>query len=184
MMKWFIRKRLTAFETKFGYDASYMRYVLDTDFSAFLRFAKAAGAVSGYRKDTPIDLYTACMLTGVMLADCGPCAQLGITMALQQGVPATTIAKIVRGNDDEMTEPCRIGARFARAVLARSAEADTLREEIETKYGKRAVISLGLALVGSQLYPTFKYAIGFGHACRRLEVGDQIITPKHAVAVA
>jgi hypothetical protein len=184
MMKWFIRKRLTAFENKFGYDASYMRHVLDTDFSAFLRFAKAASALSGYRKDAPLDLYTATGLTGVMLADCGPCAQLGVTMALQQGLPATTIAKIVRGNDAEMTEPTRLGARFARAVLARSSEADELRAEIEAKYGKRAVISLGLALVASQLYPTFKYAIGFGHACRRLEVGGQIITPKHAMASA
>lgn len=183
-MKWLIRKQLASFEKKFGYDVSYMRYVLDTDFSAFIRFARAARAVSHYRKDVPIDLYTACMLTGVMLADCGPCAQLGVTMALQQGVPATTIAKIVRGDDADMTEPCRLGARFARAVIARSGQADDLRAEIEAKYGKRAVISLGLALVGSQLYPTFKYAIGFGHACRRLEVGDQIITPKHAVAVA
>jgi hypothetical protein len=184
MMKWLIRKRLTAFEKKYGYDATYMKHVLDTDFRAFMRFARAATAVK-HRKDTPIDLYCATSITGLMVADCGPCTQLAVLMALEEGVPAATIAKIVRGNEDEMTEPTRLGARFARAVLARSPAADELRAEIEKKYGPRAVITLGLALVGSQLYPTFKYAIGYGHACQRIEVGNQVITPKlHAVAAA
>jgi hypothetical protein len=183
MLKWFIRNRLTAFEKKFGYDASYMRHVLDTDFGAFRRFARAAASLSGYRKDVPIDLHAAVGLTGTLVADCGPCTQLGVTMALQQGVPATTIAKLIRGDETEMTEPTRLGAKFARAVLARSPAADDLRAEIERKYGPRAVITLGLALVGSQLYPTFKYAIGYGHACQRIEVGNQVITPKlHGVA--
>jgi hypothetical protein len=185
MMKWFIRKRLAAFERKFGYDASYMRHVLDTDISAFMRFGRAASSLSGYRKDVPIDLHAAVGLTGTLVADCGPCTQLGVTMALQQGVPAATIAKIIRGDETEMTATTRLGARFARAVLARSAMADDLRAEIEQKYGPRAVISLGLTLVASQLYPTFKYAIGYGHACRRIEVGDQVITPTlHPVAAA
>lgn len=184
MLKWFIRNRLTAFEQKFGYDASYMRYVLDTDFAAFRRFARAASSLSGYRKDTPIDLHAAVGLTGTLVADCGPCTQLGVTMALHEGVPATTIAKIIRGDAAEMTETTRLGSQFARAVLARSPTADDLRAEIEKKYGPRAVISLGLTLVASQLYPTFKYAIGYGHACQRIEVGNQVITPKHQLAVA
>ena len=81
-----------------------------------------------------------------------------------------------------MTEPVRLGGRFARAVLARSPEADALREEIERRHGPRAVITLGLALVASQLYPTFKYAIGYGHACQRIEIEGRTIVPKLATA--
>ena len=181
MLTWFIKRRLTAFEKEYGYDASYMRHVLDTDRGAFMRFARATGAMK-YRKDVPMDLYCATSLTGVIAADCGPCAQLGVTMALREGVPAATLARIVRGNEADMTEPMRLGVRFARAVLARDPVADELREEIVRLHGPRAVISLGLALVASQMYPTFKYALGYGHACSRIQVEGTTIVPKLAVA--
>jgi hypothetical protein len=182
MMKWLIRRKLAAFEKEFGYDASYMHDVLETDLGAFMKFARAT-AIGKYRKDVPIDVHCAAKLTGVIAADCGPCAQLGITMALREGVPGATLAKIVRGNLEDMTEPTRLGVRFARAVLARDAIAcDETRTEIEKRYGKRAVVSLGLALCASQLYPTFKWALGYGHACQRLEIEGTTIAPKLVAA--
>lgn len=177
MLKWFLHRKLAAFEKQFGYDASYMHHVLDTDFAAFTKFARAT-AVGRHRRDVPLDLYTAVGLTGIVAADCGPCAQLGVTMALREGVPAATITRILSGNEAEMTEPTRLGVRFARAVLARDAvTADELRAEIVRRHGERAVVSLGLTLVASQLYPTFKYALGYGHACSRIEVEGRTIRP-------
>jgi hypothetical protein len=181
MLKWLIRKRLAAFEREFGYDVSYLRDVLERDLGAFLAFAKAAG-VARYRKDAPLDVYHAVKLTGSIVADCGPCTQLGVGMALRDGLPPVTVAKIVRGNLDEMTGPTRLGAQFARAVLARDPAADEVRAELVTRYGERAVISMALALVGSQLFPTFKYALGYGHACSRIEVDGASIAPRLAVA--
>jgi hypothetical protein len=181
MLKWFVRKKLTKFENEFGYDASYMRHVLDTDFGGFMAFARVQG-MSRHRKDAPIDIYYAVKITGGVIADCGPCTQLVVTMALREGVPAATIAKIVRGDESVMTEPTRLGVRFARAVLARDSSADELREEIVKRYGQRALISLGFALVSSQMYPTLKYALGYGHACQRVTVEDQTIVPKLATA--
>ncbi len=180
MLKWIIRRRLAAFEKQFGYDASYMRHVLDTDLRAFLAFARAAN-VSRFRRDVPTDLHYAVAITGGLVADCGPCTQLVVTMALREGVPGATIAKLLR-DDEHMTDTMRLGSRFARAVLARDPIADELRETIERRYGPRAVISLGLTLVASQLYPTFKYAIGYGHACQRIEVDGTSIVPGHAMA--
>jgi hypothetical protein len=182
MLKWFIHRKLAAFEKDFGYDASYMHHVLDTDFGAFMKFARAT-AIGNHRKDVPIDVHCAAMFVGVVRADCGPCAQLGVTMTLRQGVPGATIAKILRGNEEEMTEPTRLGVRFARAVFARDAiAADEARSELERRYGKRAIVSLGLAICASQLYPNFKWALGFGHACQRLQVEDTTIVPKLAAA--
>lgn len=177
MLKWLVRRKLASFEQQFGYDASYMRHVLDIDFGAFMQFAKVQG-MSKHKKAVPIDVYYAAAITGAMVADCGPCTQLVVTMALRDGVPAATLAKLVRGDEENMTEPTRLGARFARAVLARDPAADELRETIIKRYGQRAVISLGFALVGSQIYPTFKYALGFGHACQRITVENQTIVPK------
>lgn len=181
MLKWFIRKRLAAFEKDFGYDASYMRHLLDTDLGAFTRFARATSAMQ-YRKGVPLDLYCAVGLTGAVSADCGPCTQLGVTMALREGVPGATIARILSGDLDAMTEPTRLGVKFARAVIARDPVADELREEIVRLHGPRAAISLGFALIGSQMYPMLKYALGYGHACSRIDVEGRSIVPKLAVA--
>lgn len=181
MLKRFIHRKLAAFEKDFGYDASYMHHVLDTDWRAFMKFARAT-EIGKYRKDVPIDLFYAVGLAGTIDADCGPCAQLGVTMALRDGVPGATIARILRGNEDEMTEPTRLGVRFARAVLARDVAADEVRDEIRRRYGERAVVSLSLALVASQLYPNFKYALGYGKACQRIEVEGTSIIPKLAAA--
>ena len=182
MLTWFLRRKLAAFEKDFGYDASYMRHVLDTDLGAFLKFARAT-EMSRFRKDVPPDVYLAVSLTGVIGADCGPCAQLGITMALRQGVPAATIAAVVRGDEAQMSEPVRVGFRYARAVLARDAIAcDETREALEARYGKRAIVTLGLALCASQLYPTFKWALGYGHACQKLVVEGTSLVPAVAAA--
>jgi hypothetical protein len=182
MLKWFIRRKLAAFEKEFGYDASYMRHVLDTDFGAFMKFARAT-SIGNHRKDVPIDVHYAVGCVGILRADCGPCAQLGVTMALRRGVPGATIARILRGKEEDMTEPTRLGVRFARAVFDRDAvAADEARAELEARYGKRAVISLGLAMCASQLYPTFKWALGFGHTCQRIEVEGTSIVPKLVAA--
>ena len=94
MLKWFIHRKLRAFEREHDYDASYMHEVLDADFGAFRRFARAT-AIGAYRKDAPADVYAAATLTSSIQADCGPCTQLGVAFALQAGVSAGAIAAIV-----------------------------------------------------------------------------------------
>jgi hypothetical protein len=179
MMKWMIRRRVAAFERDFGYDAAYMRHVLDHDLGAFLKFARITG-ISAYRRDVPKDVYYAAKIAGALAADCGPCTQLVVTMALRDGIPGVTIAKVLEGDLTVMTERTRLGVQFARAVLARDPAADDVRAEIERRWGPRAVISLGYALVSSQVYPTLKYALGYGKACQRVEVEGRTIAPRHA----
>ncbi len=48
MLKWLIRRKLTAFEREFEYDMSYARDVLDADLGAFLKLARGMG-MTGYR---------------------------------------------------------------------------------------------------------------------------------------
>src|SRR5262249_36768034 len=108
MLKWLIRKRLSAFQRKFDYNADYVREILDTDSRAFFRFARAASAMS-YRRDVPRDVYCAVGLTSVMIEDCGPCTQLVVAMALQDGVAPRTLANIVQGNDALLDDAVRLG---------------------------------------------------------------------------
>lgn len=183
MLKWMMRRKLQAFEREHGYDASYLHEVLAADLGAFFRFALATG-IGSYRKDVPPDVLCAAQLTSSMLADCGPCTQLGVGFALQAGIAAPVIAAIVAGDDAALSHEVALGARFARAVLAHSADADELREEIVRRFGPRALLALAFGIMAAQLYPTLKYALGHGKACTRVVVMGQALTPRRPAAGA
>ena len=177
MIKWMVHRRLKAFEREHGYDAAYMHEVLAVDLGAFLKFGRAA-SIGAYRKDVPLDMYFAAGLTSSMHADCGPCTQLGVDFALRAGIPAPVIAAIVAGDDTALPREVALGVRFARAVLARDADADRWREEIQLGWGPRAVLALAFAIMAAQLSPTLKYALGHGRSCTRVVVAGQAVTPR------
>jgi hypothetical protein len=183
MLKWLMRRKLTAFERLNGYDAAYLHEVLDTDADAFLKFARAT-AMNQYRKDVPLHVYFAATLTASMHADCGPCTQLGVGFALKSGVDAALIAAVIAGNLDALPEDAALAVRFARAVLAHAAEVDAHREQLVRRFGPRAVLALSFGIMAAQLYPTLKYALGHGKACTRVEVAGRAITPARLAAEA
>lgn len=182
-MTWLIKNRIAAFETKWGYDASYLRELLATDPKAFWAFAKAA-KLGEYRRDVPAEPYFAAKCIAIMHEDCGPCTQLGVGLALAAGCTQTVIGNVIAGDDIALPEDVRLAVEFARAVLAHSAAADPLRETIVQKWGKRGLASLALGITSTRLYPTLKYALGFGKACTRVTVGDRQIVPLRAKVAA
>ena len=74
--------------------------------------------------------------------------------------------------------------RFTRATLDHDVSADQYREEIVTRWGPRAVVSLAFAIASARLYPTVKYAMGHGKACTRLVVGGAPLSFDQPRAVA
>jgi hypothetical protein len=180
MLTWLIKKRLDAFQKKYGYDVSYTRELLETDPRAFWAFVKTQ-SMEKYRRDVPAHVYYAVKLTGVIAEDCGPCTQLGVAMATEHGVTPKVLASILHGDVSAMSEEVALGVRFARACLAHDIEADTYRDEIVKRWGKRALVSLAFALTMARVYPTMKYALGFGKACSRVVVGGEHIVVRHAV---
>jgi alkylhydroperoxidase family enzyme len=179
MLTWLIKRRLDAFERRFGYDTTYMRELLATDRRAFLRYARIAGLLK-YRRDVPADVYHAASVTAIVAEDCGPCSQLAVAMALGDGVDPRTLAAAVRADDAALAEPARLGARFARAVLAHDPAADELREAITRRWGPRAVVALAFAITAARVFPTMKYALGHGKACQRVDVAGEIVVPRRA----
>lgn len=171
MLKWLIRRRLAAFEREYGYDVSYARALLAADTRALLAFAKIE-AMGSYKRDVPARVWYAVKITGVIAEDCGPCTQLGVTMARKAGVPGAILAAVLRGDDAALPEDVRLGVAFARAALAHSPDADPLRERIVARWGERAVIALAFALASAKVYPTVKYALGYGKTCQRVVVDD------------
>ncbi len=68
------------------------------------------------------------------------------------------------------------------AVLDRDPLADRLRVQAVERFGRRGLVSLAFALLSSKLYPTLKYALGYGHACAVVHVdGSPVPTLREAI---
>ena len=160
------------FERRYDYDASYMRELIDIDPAAFLAFAKVQG-LGGYRKAPP-EAQVAAGLVGTLAEDCGPCTQIVVRMAEENGVSPAVLKAILTGDEVGMGPDAALAWRFARASLARDMEAaDPLRDEIVRRWGRKALASLSLALATSRVYPTVKYAMGYGKTCSKIVVAGK-----------
>ena len=170
MIGWLVRRKLKAFERDFDYDMSYARDIYDASPRAFWKFSRILG-LSEYREGAPPDAWFAAKLAATLSEDCGPCTQLVVTMAERQGVTPATLRAILSGNMDSMSPEAALGYRFTKAVLARDIpESDRLRAEIIPRWGRKALVSLALAIASSRVFPNVKYALGHGRACVHVRV--------------
>ena len=170
MLKWLMKRGIAAFERQWNYDASYVHELIEADPRAAWMFSRAA-AIGKYRKDVPAAVWAAAAITAVRHEDCGPCTQLGVSMAERAGVDAKVLRAVLTENPNAMPEEVALAWRFTRATLDHDPAADHYREEIVRRWGPRAVVSLAFAIVASRIYPTVKYAMGHGKACTRVVVG-------------
>jgi hypothetical protein len=137
----------------------------------------AVSEMSAHREDLPVSAWFAAKLAATLAEDCGPCTQLVAQMAEEQGLSAATVRAIVEGDVARMGDDAALGWRFTRAVLAHVPEADALREQVVSRWGQRAMVTLALAIAASRMYPTVKYAMGHGRSCQRIRVGGSDVTP-------
>jgi len=63
------------------------------------------------------------------------------------------------------------------------ATVDPLRDEIVRRWGDRALVAISLSLMTARMYPTLKYALGYGKACSKVVVAGTAVAP-HSVAAA
>ena len=57
--------------------------------------------------------------------------------------------------------------------------ADEYRDAIVDLWGRRALVSLALAITAARIYPTVKYALGHGKACMRVVVAGTPVSLDH-----
>lgn len=176
MIDWFIRRRLAAFERRYGYDAGYARELLAFSRPAFMRYAEVS-RMAAHRQDLPLQAWYAAKVTAARAEDCGPCTQLAVDMARDDGVPDALLRAVLRDDEPAMGEDAALGWRYARAAIARDAQVLDLREDVLRRWGPRALASLALVVTGTRMFPMLKYALGHGQACARVVVGGQPVQP-------
>lgn len=175
MIRWAFRKAIDKFERDWNYDAGYMRDILDASPRAAWLFSRVT-ALGQFRRDVPLEPWFAAAITAVRHEDCGPCTQLGVTMAERAGVSPAVLRAVLADDLEAMPADVALVWKFTRATLAHDAAADEYREAIVRRWGNRALVSLAFAITASRLYPTVKYALGHGKACVRVVVGGTPVT--------
>ena len=178
MIKWLLQRGVDKFEREWKYDAGYMRDIIEASPRAAWLFSRAA-ALGQFRRDIPIEPWFAAGITAVRHEDCGPCTQLGVTMAERAGVSPAVLRAVLADDPDAMPPDVALVWRFTRATLAHDAAADEYRERIVKRWGRLALVSLAFAITASRIYPTVKYALGHGKACMRIEVGGTPVVLDH-----
>jgi len=94
MVKWLMSRGIAAFERRWNYDASYVHEIIEASPRAAWMFSRAA-AIGKYRKDVPVAAWAAAAITAVRHEDCGPCTQLGVSMAEQAGVDVKVLRAVL-----------------------------------------------------------------------------------------
>lgn len=169
MLRTVISRYLDRFEKQWGYDAGYMRLLNRASPASLVKFMLGARAAD--QRAAPLEALAAAGLVGTLAEVCGPCTQIGVDMAAAYGVAPEVLRAILAGDAAAMGETAALAWRFARASLARDMEAcDPLRDEIVRRWGDKGLVAIGLSLTAARMYPTLKYALGYGKACSKVTV--------------
>src|SRR5262249_6353228 len=89
MIKWVLRRAIEKLERDWNYDASYMRDMIDASPRAKWLFSSVS-SLGQFRRDLP------------SREDCGPCTQLGVTMAERAGVSPAVLHAVLDDNLEAM----------------------------------------------------------------------------------
>ncbi len=174
MIGWWIGRKLDAFEAHYDYDVGYMRELLAMGLGVLGPFHKATG-LGQFREGVSPEAWHAAKIVTLQTEDCGPCLQLGVDMAAEDGVPAEVLAHVLAGRVEALPEEVALALRFVQALRARDPVIDDLRAQLLPLVGEEGIVSLAYAVLASRLYPDLKYAMGHGKACSRVSLGGEVL---------
>ena len=176
MIKRMIEQQIASFETEWNYPMDYAREVLGLGALVFKKFFDAA-QIGEYCEGISKPASFAAKILAVMAGDCGPCVQLVVDMAVREGVPPEALAQLVSGELDALPDDLRLTAQFTRALLDRSDALPELRDRMREHYGTAGLVSVAFAVINASMYPTLKYALGYGQSCAPIAIGTARILP-------
>lgn len=100
-------------------------------------------------------------------------------MAEHAGVNPAVRRAVLASDPDAMPPDVALAWRFTHATLMHDAVADSYREEIVRRWGRRALVSLAFTITAARIYPTVKYALGHGKACMLVVINSTPVLLDH-----
>ncbi len=159
-----LKRSFARFGSRYGYDASYLQELVDTDRNGALKLVLAS-SFTRHRFGLPPAPYFAAKIVATRYADCGSCLKLAINMAAEAGVPLPDIRRLLVDSEGEAPSEMRLAARYASAVSEHDPALPGIIEECTRRWGKRGLAGLAAAVTGGQFFPLLKRGLGQGSAC-------------------
>ncbi len=172
MLRLILHAAARAFERRYTYDASYMHEVIDGSVQAGLGLAVFPALVQYRGPKAAVPVWAGAMLASTMDGDCGPCAQLVLDMAVEQGVSPDHLRACLAGNWG-VAGAEGLGYRFAVATILDAPDQPELAADILARFGKRGLMAASFAAASGRFYPVLKRGLGHGQTCQRLQVAGQ-----------
>ena len=157
------RESARAFGAHYDYDVSYMEALMDASPGAYRTFENAMG-MGRYQKAAPKEFLMIAKLAAVRAEDCGPCLELGVKMAREQGIAESIIRGSLQGGRGLNAEQLDV-YRYATAVAKNEEMEPGLLPRLEERWGREILAELAVAIAGVRLYPTVKRALGYAKSC-------------------
>jgi len=168
MLRWFFRRKLDAEEKKLGESMDYLRHIVEVSPAAFLRFASIMPFANS-RKSLPKEAWFSAHIVTLQHEDCGPCLQIAVNLARQQGVSTNLIQVVLDRRFGDLTDDIGDVCAFTKSVVEGSDD-ETLREKLRTRFGDLALIELSFAIASARIPPTVKRSLGYAKSCRVVEI--------------
>lgn len=163
-MRFLVRAIQRAAERKLRVPADYLGRMGETSFAGFLKFLLVL-PVTGHHRTATRHLAHAARIVASQHEDCGPCVQIAVNTARDDGLPADLVRAILDRREGELPGDVLLAVRFAEAVLAADGREAPLREQLERDHGPAAVTELALAIATARLFPTIKRGLGYAQSC-------------------
>jgi hypothetical protein len=179
MKKTIMKKMLNRMSKKYSYDIGYLQSIFDASNTAFLKFM-AFQTMSSHTGNLSLDEFYAVKLRTLIWEDCGPCTQLYINMALEANVSPTTIQAIIENDLEKLSDKLVLLVKYTDAVLMQSPQANDLRQQAVKHWGPKGLVAIAFGISSSRVYPTLKYALGYGAECQKVSIKDINLFPVKA----
>ncbi|MEZ6196902.1 MAG: hypothetical protein R3F20_14430 [Planctomycetota bacterium] len=165
------RAELREFGAHYGYDVGYMEKLLDLSRSSYDAFA-AAMAMSAHREHLPVEAHHVACISALMADDCGQCTQLGLRMALEEGVERETLRRLIESPRDLPPELLLVHEYATQVVRGENVDDDRINALRET-YGDAALGELAVNVIGCRIYPALRRSLGSETSCPRPTLGGR-----------
>jgi alkylhydroperoxidase family enzyme len=164
-------------ERKLRAPADYIGRMGEGSFSGFMKFLMFLPLAEHCRTSDPA-LVHAVRIVATQHEDCGPCVQVAVNAARDDGMDPQAIRAILHRHHEQLSDELSLVITFADGVLARDGSEEEARRAIETQLGLTVLTELSLAIASARVFPTVKRGLGFARSCSVVEVAyDGTETP-------
>ncbi len=148
-------------------ESDYLREIADAPSHAFEKFTHFMPA-SMHRNDATIDMFHMARIGATLIEDCGPCALTAANWALNHGVEKDVVNAALAANPPQ--GDLKTAFDFGQAIATQSAEAFSLGDAIEAKFGRSVRLELAMTAAIVRSYPAMKRGLGLTRSCSTMQL--------------